>query len=152
MTTILNGMDELRKYRPQHLGYSDWHLVDQAQIDKFAEVTGDHQWIHVDPERAAKSPFGSTIAHGYMTLSLIPPLLHEVFDVKGVNFAVNYGCNRVRFPAPVKVDSKIRLGAALAEVDEIKDGLQWVVDITFEAEGEEKPRCVAQVVYRYYAG
>jgi acyl dehydratase len=126
--------------------------VDQAQIDKFAEVTGDHQWIHVDPERAAKSPFGSTIAHGYMTLSLIPPLLHEVFDVKGVNFAVNYGCNRVRFPAPVKVDSKIRLGAALAEVDEIKDGLQWVVDITFEAEGEEKPRCVAQVVYRYYAG
>ena len=156
MTTTLHGMDELKQWltknNGQHIGYSDWHLVDQAQIDLFAEATGDHQWIHVDVERSAKSPFGSTIAHGYLTLSLIPPLLHDVYDVKNLNFAVNYGCNRVRFPAPVKVDSKIRLGAALAEVDEIKDGLQWVVDITFEAEGEEKPRCVAQVVYRYYAG
>jgi acyl dehydratase len=150
MTTIINGIDELKTYGGKHLGYSDWHLITQEQVNEFAEVTGDHQWIHVDPERAAKSPFGGTIAHGYLTLSLIPPLLHEVFDVKGLNFAVNYGTNKVRFPAPVMVGSKIRIGAQVSEIDEVPGGLQWLVDVTFEAEGETKPRCVAQVLYRYY--
>jgi acyl dehydratase len=150
MTTIIKGMDELKTYAGKHLGYSDWHLITQEQVNEFAEVTGDHQWIHVDIERAKKSPFGGTIAHGYLTLSLIPPLLHEIFDVEDINFAVNYGTNKVRFPAPVLVGSKIRVGAAVSASEEIPGGLQWLVDVTFEAEGEEKPRCVAQVLYRYY--
>ena len=150
MTTILNGMDELRKYRPQHLGYSDWHLVDQAQIDKFAEVTGDHQWIHVDPERAKSGPFGGAIAHGYLTLSLAPTLLGQVLTVEGMAFGVNYRCNKVRFPAPVPVGSQIRLGATVAGVEDVEGGVQVTIDLTFEVKDAPKPSCVAQVVYRYY--
>jgi len=150
MTTTVSSIEELIKLSGEHLGFSDWHLVDQARVDLFADATDDHQWIHVDPERAAAGPFGGTIAHGYLTLSLIPGILHEVIQVEGFTFGVNYGCNKVRFPAPVKVGSRIRLGAAVASVESMgNDVAQVVLDITIESEGSDKPSCVAQVVYRY---
>ncbi len=150
MTTTVSSIEELTKLSGEHLGFSDWHLVDQARVDLFADATDDHQWIHVDPERAAAGPFGGTIAHGYLTLSLIPGILHEVIQVEGFTFGVNYGCNKVRFPAPVKVGSRIRLGAAVASVESMgNDVAQVVLDITIESEGSDKPSCVAQVVYRY---
>jgi acyl dehydratase len=150
MTTTASSIEELTKLTGEHLGYSDWHLVDQAQVDLFADATGDHQWIHVDPERAAAGPFGGTIAHGYLTLSLIPAILHEVIRVEGFTFGVNYGANKVRFPSPVKVGSRIRLGAVVASVESVGQGAaQAVLDVTIESEGSDKPACVAQVVYRY---
>jgi acyl dehydratase len=151
MTTTINGIEEFKKYAGQHLGYSGWRLVDQQQVNLFADATGDHQWIHVDPERAASGPFGGAIAHGYLTLSLVPVLLHDVLDVQGMTFGVNYGCNRVRFPAPVKVGSRVRLGVEVASVEDIAGGAQVVLDVTVESEGQDKPSCVAQVVYRYFA-
>jgi len=151
MTTTISGIEEFKKYAGRELGHSEWHLVDQAQVDLFAEATGDHQWIHVDPERAAKGPFGGAIAHGYLTLSLVPVLLQEVMTVEGMTFGVNYGCNRVRFPSPVKVGSKVRLGVTVASVEDVEGGAQVVFDTTIESEGSQKPNCVAQVVYRYYA-
>ncbi|HXQ90231.1 MAG TPA: MaoC family dehydratase [Acidimicrobiales bacterium] len=150
MTTTAGSIEELHKLVGQHLGWSDWHTVDQAQVDLFADATGDHQWIHVDPERAASGPFGGTIAHGYLTLSLIPAILHEVIAVQGFTFGVNYGCNKVRFPSPVKVGSKLRLGATVVSVEDVGGGgVQAVLDVTVETEGAAKPSCVAQVVYRY---
>ncbi|HTT86958.1 MAG TPA: MaoC family dehydratase [Acidimicrobiales bacterium] len=150
MTTTVSSIDELETLSGQHLGWSDWHVIDQDQVNLFADATGDHQWIHVDPERAAKGPFGRTIAHGYLTLSIIPSILHEVVRVEGFRFGVNYGCNKVRFPAPLPVGAKARLGAALGAVERIgQDGAQVVLDITIETEGSDKPSCVAQVVYRY---
>jgi acyl dehydratase len=150
MTTIVSSIEELNKLTGQHLGWSDWHVIDQAQVDLFADATGDHQWIHVDPERAATGPFGATIAHGYLTLSIIPAILQEVVRVQGFKFGVNYGCNKVRFPSPVVVGSKLRLGATIASVESVGDtGAQVVLDVTIETEGAAKPSCVAQVVYRY---
>ncbi|MGA2522084.1 MAG: MaoC family dehydratase [Acidimicrobiales bacterium] len=150
MTTTVSSIDELHGLAGTNLGWSDWHVVDQKQVNLFADATGDHQWIHVDPERAASGPFGTTIAHGYLTLSLIPAILHEVVAVQGFTFGVNYGCNKVRFPSPVKVGSKIRLGAAVASVEDVgTDAVQVVLDVTMETEGSDKPACVAQVVYRY---
>src|SRR5579864_8623356 len=151
MTIQIDGIDGLRERVGEHLGYSEWHTVTQDQVNLFADATGDHQWIHVDPERAASGPFGATIAHGYLTLSIIPAILHEVIRVQGFTFGVNYGCNKVRFPSPVKVGSKLRLGAAVGSVETVgADGVQVVLDITIETEGSDKPSCVAQVVYRYY--
>ncbi len=151
MTTTVSSIEELHTLSGRHLGWSDWHVIDQAQVNLFADATGDHQWIHVDPERAASGPFGATIAHGYLTLSIIPAILHEVIRVEGFKFGVNYGCNKVRFPSPVKVGSKLRLGAAVGSVEDVgADGVQVVLDITIETEGADKPNCVAQVVYRYY--
>ena len=151
MTTTVSSIEELNKLSGQHLGWSDWHVSGQAQVNLFADATGDHQWIHVDPERAASGPFGATIAHGYLTLSIIPSILSEVVRVEGFRFGVNYGCNKVRFPSPVKVGSKLRLGAAVGSVEDVGgDGVQAVLDITIETEGSDKPSCVAQVVYRYY--
>ncbi|MDA8343100.1 MAG: MaoC family dehydratase [Actinomycetota bacterium] len=132
------------------MGYSEWHRITQDQVNTFADATGDHQWIHVDPERAAAGPFGGPIAHGYLTLSLAPVLLAEVLHVEGITMGVNYGCNRVRFPAPVPVGSNLRAGATLVSVEEVGGGVQSVLDVTFEVEGAEKPSCVAQVVYRYF--
>ena len=150
MTTTVSTIDELKALTGKHLGFSDWHVVDQDQVNLFADATGDHQWIHVDPERAATGPFGGTIAHGYLTLSIIPGILHEVIRVQGFKFGVNYGCNKVRFPSPLKVGAKARVGAAVASVEAVGDnGAQAVLDITVETEGSEKPACVAQVVYRY---
>jgi len=143
--------DDVRSAVGEHLGYSDWHGIEQERIDRFADATGDHQWIHVDPERASReSPFGTTIAHGYLTLSLIPWLMGEVVSYEGVKMGVNYGCNKVRFPAPVKVGSRVRAGAELVSVEDVPGGVQLVNRVTIEVEGAEKPSCVAETVSRLY--
>jgi acyl dehydratase len=149
--TTFDNLDQLRSAVGTHLGYSGWHTVDQAQINAFADATGDHQWIHVDPERAKAGPFGTTIAHGYLTLSLAPVLTAEILTVNGISMGINYGANKVRFPAPVKVDSKVRAGAELASVEDVPGGVQVVVRLTYEVEGQEKPACVAETVARFYA-
>ena len=141
-----NGLDELARAKGEKLGTSEWHTVTQEQVNLFAEATGDHQWIHVDPERAAKGPFGATIAHGYLTLSLIPKLSHEIYSVQGVSMGINYGLNKVRFPAPVKVGSRVRASAELVDVVDVPHGTQAVVRYTVEVEGQEKPACVAESV------
>src|SRR3954454_19702394 len=123
MRTI-TGLDELKRAEGQTLGTSEWHDVSQADIDAFADVTGDHQWIHVDPDRAKDTPFGGTIAHGYYTVSLAPMLGAQIMDFKGFAFALNYGLDRVRFPAPLPVGSKVRVSIKLAEVSDIPGGAQ----------------------------
>ncbi|HEX9968813.1 MAG TPA: MaoC family dehydratase [Acidimicrobiales bacterium] len=151
MTTTVNGIEGVKELIGQHLGYSEWREVTQEQVNMFADATGDHQWIHVDPERAAKeSPFGAAIAHGYLTLSLVPVLLGGIMRVEGIAMGVNYGVNKLRFPAPVPVGSKVRAGATLAGVEDIPGGAQVSMDVTVEVDGQDKPSCVAQVVYRYY--
>ncbi|NGO71164.1 MaoC family dehydratase [Streptomyces boncukensis] len=135
----------------QELGASDWLEVDQQRIDRFADATGDHQWIHVDPVRAAEGPFGSTIAHGYLTLSLLPAFLPQIIRVDGVRMGVNYGVNKVRFPAPVPVGSRLRAHAELAGADETPDGgVQVAMKVTVEREGGDRPVCVAESLSRYY--
>lgn len=148
----LTGTDEIKAHLGQELGVSEWHEVTQAAIDEFAEVTGDDQWIHVDPERAKDTPFGGTIAHGYYTLSLAPRFSYAMFSLDGFAFGVNYGLNKVRFPAPMPVGGKLRMRARLTEVEEISGGLQITTELTFEREGGEKPVCVAQSLSRVYAG
>jgi len=150
MAISVGSIEEYQKHVGEHLGWSDWTTVTQEQVNLFADATGDHQWIHVDPERAKAGPFGGPIAHGYLTLSLIPVLMAGMVHVEGVRMGVNYGANKIRFPAPVHVGAEIRLGATLAEVTEIPGGAQSVVDVTIEERGAEKPSCVAQVVFRYY--
>jgi len=151
MLTI-TGIDELKTKVGEELGVSEWHEVTQADIDAFAEATGDHQWIHVDPERAAQTPFGSTIAHGLYTLSLGPVLTEEAFSLEGIAFGLNYGYDRVRFPSPLPVDSRVRMRATLASVDDVPGGIQMKVTQTFEREGGEKPVCVAEQLVRLYNG
>jgi acyl dehydratase len=151
MRTI-TGLDELKQAEGEELGVSDWHRITQADIDAFADVTGDHQWIHVDPERAKDTPFGGTIAHGYFTLSLAPRFTDQVMKLDGFAMAINYGLNKVRFPAPVPVDSNVRMRAKLAELEEISGGAQMIMELTFEREGGDKPVCVAQSVVRVYTG
>jgi acyl dehydratase len=150
MTTIVNGIAELKAREGEHLGYSEWLEVTQDRINTFAAATDDHQWIHTDPERAAAGPYGTTIAHGYLTLSLLIPLWSELLEVRGVKMNINYGLNKVRFPAPVPSGSKIRLGATLATVNDIPGGAEAVVDAVIEREGGGKPVCVAQGIYRFY--
>ena len=150
MTTHVNSIEELTKLVGTHLGYSDYRRVTQEEVNLFADATGDHQWIHVDPERAATGPFGHTIAHGYLTLSLIPVLLGGVIKVDGVAMGVNYGTNKVRFTSPVPVGSEVRAGATLVSVDDIAGGAQVALDVTVEVKDAAKPSCVAQVVFRYY--
>ena len=135
-----------------HLGFSEWLDIDQARVDLFAQATGDHQWIHVDQERAAGGPFGGTIAHGYLTLSLLPWFLRQLLVVDGVKFAVNYGCNKVRFISPVRVGSRLRGGVTVASVEQIGDAHQVVLVVTIEIAGQEKPACVAEAVTRYTFG
>ncbi len=147
---VFESLDALRAAVGQHSGYSDWHVITQEQINLFAEATGDHQWIHVDPERAASGPFGTTIAHGYLTLSLIPMLFTEVSRVDGARMGVNYGLNKVRFPAPVPVGSKVRGGVLLKSVDDVPGGVQVINEVTIEMEGSEKPACIAETVSRIY--
>ena len=151
MSVTVNGIDELKKLAGNDLGTSEWIEVTQERIDTFADATGDHQWIHVDPERAAEGPFGAPIAHGYLTLSLFIPLFTELLDVQGVTTKVNYGLNKVRFPSPVKVGSRIRLVGKLAEVEEVPGGVQITVDGTIEIEGGTKPAAVLQSLSRFYA-
>src|SRR5690349_15216799 len=150
MTTKIDGVAGMKAVLGQHLGYSDWTEVTQEQVNKFADATGDHQWIHVDVERAKSGPFGGTIAHGYLTLSLIPGLMPTVWEVHGFAMGINYGINKMRFPSPVKVGSKVRIGATLANLEEVSGGVQIMLDVTVEIEGSEKPACVAQVIFRYY--
>jgi acyl dehydratase len=147
---VFASVDELRAAVGVQLGWTDWIEVDQTRIDRFAEATGDHQWIHVDPERAAQGPFRTTIAHGFLTLSLIPSLTPRLFSVEGVRMGVNYGLNKVRFPAPVPVGSRLRATAKIAEVSEAGGGVQLVSQVTIEREGGEKPVCVAETVVRFY--
>jgi acyl dehydratase len=152
MTTTAHGLDELKALAGADLGHTGWLEITQDRVNAFADATGDHQWIHVDRERAAAGPFGGTIAHGYLTLSLVIPLLNELVDVKGVSMGINYGLNKVRFPAPVPVGSKVRLAAQLGAVEDAGvNAVQVAVDLTIEVEGSEKPACVAQALYRYYA-
>ena len=148
MLTI-TGPEELKAKIGEELGVSDWHDVTQERIDAFAEATGDHQWIHVDPERAKDGPFGQTIAHGYLTMSLGPVLLPQVLTITGFSMALNYGLNKLRFPSPVPVGSKLRLSAELADVEDVAGGVQVTVRLTFEVEGQDKPACVAEALYRY---
>ncbi len=150
MTLTINGIEGVKEQAGNHLGYSGWHEVTQEQVNTFADATGDHQWIHVDVERAKQGPFGGPIAHGYLTLSLGPLLIPQIVRVEGVALTVNYGLNRVRFPAPVPVGSKVRAGVALAEAEDIAGGVQVTMDVTYEIEGGDKPACVAQIVFRYY--
>ena len=150
MATIVHGIDGLKAKAGEHLGYSDWVEITQERVNQFADATGDHQWIHVDPERAKKGPFGGPIAHGYLTLSLGPMLLPTLLQVEGLAFGVNYGAEKIRFPSPVPVGSKLRLGAQIDEVEDISGGAQAKITLTFEVDGAPKPSCVAQVIYRYY--
>ncbi|WP_225845803.1 MaoC family dehydratase [Streptomyces sp. HPF1205] len=147
---VFASPDELRAAVGEQLGRTEWLEIDQKRIDLFAEATGDHQWIHVDPERAAQGPFGTTIAHGFLTLSLIPSFTPQLLRVEGVTMGVNYGVNKVRFPAPVPVGSRLRATAELAEVTEVGGGVQLVTRVTVEREGGDKPVCVAETVARFY--
>ncbi|WP_330353374.1 MaoC family dehydratase [Streptomyces chartreusis] len=147
---IFTSVDDLRSAVGEQLGYTDWLEVDQKRIDLFAEATGDHQWIHVHPEKAATGPFGTTIAHGYLTLSLLPLFGPQLIKVEGVKMGVNYGSNKVRFPAPVPVGSRLRATATITGVDDVTGGVQVSVAFTVEREGGDKPVCVAESVSRYY--
>jgi acyl dehydratase len=150
MTTTIEGIGGLKARVGEHLGYSDWHQITQEQVNTFADATGDHQWIHVDVERAKAGPFGGPIAHGYLTLSLAATLAPEIVVVTGISMAINYGLDKVRFPSPVPVGSTLRAGAELQSVDEIAGGAQVSLKMTFEVQGATKPVCVAEVLFRYY--
>jgi len=148
---VVKGLQELKKLKGQKLGVSEWHDVTQKAINMFADATYDHQWIHIDPDRCKKeSPWGQTIAHGYYTLSLAPYLLGQILSVEGVQMGINYGVNKLRFPSPVKVGKRVRARAELVDVTDVANGVQGNIKMTFEVDGEEKPACVAEVIYRYF--
>ena len=132
------------------LGPTDWLVIEQHRIDQFAEATGDHQWIHVDPERAREGPFGATIAHGYLTLSLANYFLPQLMEVHNVSMGVNYGCEKVRFPAPVTVQSRVRGSGEIVSAEEMKGGVQVVVRVTVEIEGSDRPACVVDTISRFF--
>jgi acyl dehydratase len=134
----------------KHLGHSGWETIDQEKINRFADATGDHQWIHVDIERAKSGPFGTTIGHGYLTLSLVPIFVFQILKVEGAKLVVNYGINKARFPAPVPSGSRVRMGGEITSVEEVSGGLQVTLGCTFEIENQPKPACVAEIVFRYY--
>lgn len=148
---VFNGIAELIEAAGEELGSSDWLEVDQQRINTFADATGDHQWIHVDPEKAAQGSFGGPIAHGLLTLSLLPSFLHQIYRVDGVRMAINYGMNKVRMPAPVPAGAKLRARSRLDEVTELDGAVQAVLSTTIEVEGGEKPACVVESIVRYVA-
>ncbi|WP_051466443.1 MaoC family dehydratase [Actinomadura oligospora] len=151
-TTVAHGLAGLLALRGTDLGHTAWTEIAQDRVNTFADATGDHQWIHTDPARAADGPFGGTIAHGYLTLALLIPLFGELLTIDGVNMSVNYGLNKVRFPAPVPVGARIRLRGVVADVTEVKgDGVEMTLDFTMETDRSDKPALVAQAVYRHYA-
>jgi acyl dehydratase len=150
MATVFNCPAELSKAVGRHLGYSDWLAVTQERINLFADATGDHQWIHVDPERAKDGPFGACIAHGYLSLSLVNMFLPQIVEVRGIRMGVNYGVDRVRFPSPVRVGSRVRGCGELISVEEVKGSIQATIRVTVEIEGGDKPACVADTINRYY--
>ena len=152
MPTVFDSPSELKAAVGQNLGHSEWLEIDQARIDKFADATRDHQWIHVDPERAAEGPFGTCIAHGYLTQSLVNYFLPQIIEVRGISMGVNVGADKLRFPAPVPVGSRVRGAGELVSVEETKDGgVQTKVRVTVEIEGSERPGCVIETLSRYYA-
>ena len=149
--TTVDGVAGVQALVGEHLGFSDWVTVTQEQVDAFADATGDHQWIHVDPERArAESPFGGPVAHGYLTLSLIPSLMPQILEVSGFRMGVNYGTDRVRFPSPVPVGARLRASAVLDSATLVEGGVHLATTVTMEVEGAEKPCCVATVLVRRY--
>lgn len=147
MVRVFDSLDDFKAAAGEELGTSDWLTVNQEQINLFADATGDHQWIHIDPEKAAQGPFGTTIAHGYLTLSLLPVFASEIYQVNGLAMGVNYGANKVRFPNPVPVDSRLRATATLKETADIAIGTQAVINFVVEREGGDKPVLIAEVVY-----
>ena len=152
MATVFSTPTELAASVGKHLGHSEWMEITQERIQRFADATDDQQWIHVDPARAAQGPFGAPIAHGYLTLSLVNRFLPEIVEVRGISMGVNYGADRIRFPAPVKVGSRIRGGAELIDVENTKDGgVQAKIRVTVEIEGSERPACVVDTISRYYS-
>jgi len=150
MSRSADGVEEIIALAGSDLGRTGWRTVAQDRVNLFADAADDHQWIHTDPVRAAEGPFGGAIAHGYLTLALVIPMFGELLEIGGVTASVNYGLNRVRFPAPVRVGARIRLHAAVAESEAVRGGAQLTLDFTVEVENGAKPACVAQAVYRYY--
>lgn len=148
---VFNGIDEVAAAQGADLGTTDWIEINQDRIDKFAEATGDYQWIHVDPERAAKGPFGGTIAHGLLTLSLLPVLQQQLYRVDGIKMAVNYGLNRVRFATPVPAGSKVRASVRIAKVERLDSAIQAEFQTTIEVDGASKPACIVESITRYVA-
>jgi acyl dehydratase len=146
---VITGLDGIREAVGEHLGYSEYQVVTQADIDAFATLSGDDQWIHTNPERAAAGPFGRTIAHGMLTLSLGARHAKTIYRIEGMTMGVNYGYDKIRFPAPVPVDSKIRLGATLSSVTDVPDGVQVGITFVWEVAGSPKPACVAEMLIRY---
>ncbi|NUP02778.1 MAG: MaoC family dehydratase [Nonomuraea sp.] len=151
MTRTAHGLDELKALAGADLGRTEWMEITQDRVNTFADATDDHQWIHTDPERAATGPFGGTIAHGYLTLSLVIPLFNQLLEISGIAMSVNYGLDKVRFPSPVRVGAKIRMAGVVTAVEEVQGGVQMHVTFTVEVDGGGKPACVAQAVYRHYA-
>ncbi len=150
MARIFKTPADLKSALGEHLGYSDWLEMTQDRIDKFADATGDQQWIHIDPERAKQGPFGACIAHGYLTLSLVNLFLPQIVEVQGISMGVNYGSDRLRFPAPVPVGSRIRGGGELIQLEEVKGGVQATIRVTVEVQGQDRPACVVETISRYY--
>jgi acyl dehydratase len=151
MPTVFASPDDLLAVEDRQLGWTDWIEIDQDRVDRFADATGDHQWIHVDPERAAReSPYGGTIAHGYLTLALTNLFLPQLIEVQGISMGVNYGADKVRFPAPVPVGSRVRGGGEITEVVEVAGGVQTTIVITVEVEGGAKPACVVESLSRWF--
>jgi len=148
---VIKGLDELKSIVGQVIGTSPWTEITQEQVQKFADATGDHQWIHCEPERAQKeSPYGTTVAHGFLTLALSPVLAEQIYRIEGVRMGINYGLNRVRFPNAVKVGSRVRMTSQLMELREVADSVQLTYKQTFEVEGEDKPACVAEAMARIF--
>lgn len=143
---VFEGLDQVSAAIGEHVGYSDWMKITQERVDAFADATGDHQWIHVDPARAAEGPYGTTIAHGYLTLSLLPVLGNRVMDIRGFSMMINYGLGKVRFPAPVPVGSRIRAGVELTSLDRKPSGAQLTTLVTVEIEGGDRPAVVAEAI------
>jgi acyl dehydratase len=150
MATVFQTPAELKSATGQHLGHSDWLEITQERINQFADATGDHQWIHVDPERAKAGPFGACIAHGYLTLSLVNMFLPQIVTVRGIRMGVNYGVDKVRFPAPVRVGSRVRGSGELVTVEEVKGGVQATIRVTVEIEGGDRPACVVDTISRFF--
>ncbi len=151
MTMIFNTPRDLLKAEGTNLGVTEWQEITQERINLFAEATGDYQWIHTDPARAKDGPFGATVAHGYLTLSITNLFLPQLLQVSEFTMGINYGVNKVRFPSPVPVDSRIRASGVIGEVDEIPGGVQAIVALTVEIEGNEKPACVVESISRFIA-
>ena len=151
MSNVAVGLDGLRKLAGADLGATDWLQITQERVNTFADATDDHQWIHVDVDRAKDGPFGGTIAHGYLTLALLIPLWTQLLRIEAIDMAINYGLNRVRFPAPVPVGSQVRLRARITTVEEVRGGVQLTVEFTVDVQGADKPAVVAEALYRYHA-